>query len=104
MAQSSSAESANRGEQSAPVVSSRSLLWVQDWADYSWLAVDDLGYFYRVTKVMTSQFKYLFACGWTETFGFRQSPTLYTTLAEAKSRMDHIAAFKEGNSLPEDRS
>lgn len=71
----------------------KTMNWKQDTADYSWFATDDLGYFYRVSKVMASDGSWLFACAWTETGGLRQSVVLYDDLERAKSRMDDLAAF-----------
>ena len=71
----------------------KTLNWKQDAADWSWFATDDLGYFYRVSKVMLPDDSTLFACAWSETGGLRQSQFLYSDLERAKSRMDDLAAF-----------
>lgn len=76
-------------------MSPKKLDWKQDRADYSWFATDDFGYFFRVSKVLSPQFEWAFACAWSETGGLRQSTYLYASDDEAKARMDNLAIFSK---------
>lgn len=76
----------------------QSLDWVQDSADYSWHATDALGCFYRVSKVISPDGEWSWACAWLDTYykpGVRIGTTLCRTFEEAQQRMNNIASFAE---------